>query len=190
MIHGGIVGRVERKQYMPKTDHKLLPKLYDLSKKQTLVLGIIVLAVIFGIFIAWQTYGSKQNKGDSTGTKVTEKIDVQVRKDSASGDYSASSKALESAPQTEEYDLLRITLYRNKGDNQSALAVYERLLTKKSNDLGLVLGAAETAEAAGDKAKAIQYYQQAKKIESGIESPVKDANISNYDLKIKELGGQ
>jgi len=175
---------------MPKTDYKLSLNLKKLTKSRGLVLGLVILVIVLGVFVASRIYSSQHKKSGRNTVSVADKLDMQVRKDAVKGDYSASTKALESAPQTEEYELLRITLYRNKGDNQAALAVYERLLAKKTNDLGLVLGAAETAVAAGNKQKAIQYYEQAKKIESKTESPVKAANMASYDLKIKELGGQ
>jgi len=171
---------------MPDTDKKKNKPQSKLARsKSAIIVAIVAVLVVGGLLLLLNRREGSSGVAKSTSADV---IDAQIAKDTASGNFSASEKALQKAPNTEEYDLLRISLYRTQGNDKAALEVYKRLID--NGGTSYFEDAASVAVATGDKQLAIQYYESAKQQLVKSNSPTKEAEAEAIEAQITALKGQ
>ena len=167
-------------------------KRFALSKR-VLVAGLITLLALAAIGGA--VWYALDDKGAPSGKKDTgkspEEVQKQVDSAYARADYAQAVGALKAQDSSDPDAQLKLaTAYSNNKQYAEALAIFDELSKAGKLNSTYTETAAQVAESAGDKPKAINYYRMAKQKVREEKLVTAESRAEFYDQRIKALGGQ
>jgi tetratricopeptide (TPR) repeat protein len=157
-----------------------------------LVVGVILLAGLFGVGFSWLSQQLKQGQSGPAPEEPLTKAQ-EAQNTALDGDYTKAHEALETAladPQIsndEKYELVfqQGITYENQKKFDEAIAKYKQAETIKATQ-AVAEALARTAESKGDKSLAVEYYKKAlERIPANY--PNAEGSKEFYNYKIKEL---
>ena len=182
-------------------------------KRLLLIAAVVVAAIAIAAVIVLRQQSGKDNGKSSNSGQQVEQIPVAPAPEAPTDDYGKAILEADQLYMKQDYDgaittinaaLPKITdkaqlfnlysrigrSYRAKGDLNNAIKSFEQAQqTGYPAADALYVDIAETAEKAGNKAKAIAAYRKAIEILNKTNSPAAKKIAESYQAKIKSLGG-
>jgi tetratricopeptide (TPR) repeat protein len=168
-----------------------------LSKK-TAAIGIVIVVAIIGVG-GWLVLRHQRHTQKLTGATLTNSIYATTDQAQA-GKYDAAIANLQSLAKQATTKDDKLSIYTRlaafsteKGDKQKALEYYQTAAQYgPKDDPNIILGIATVADAAGNEAVAIQYYQKIITIYQGqvATQPYLQPAISKYQARVTALGSK
>lgn len=153
--------------------------------RKNAIIGFVVLVVLVAGAVYWVVNRPAEEPTSKVPQYSGQALVNEVNRRYGQHDYAGVIKLLEGQKSVNEPDtqLLLAGAHTNKGDYESAVAIYERLEKQNALNGTYAATAADAAERAKQYQKAIDFYKKAKTRAN----PAATDQIGVYDYKIAEL---